>query len=271
MIDASPLLLFGLWALFGGGSSAPTRRPWPETAPTAPVPSGGGIAPPWPQASTATGLPPFPGSGWEYDEPPPAAVKQRAAALVSTLWATGIGSHRIEQTGGRWIAYRAEKVASGRNGVVAYRVKRAGALPPPAAPRAPAPALPRPAAQAAPAAPVLRPQAAPRPPVTSSPAAPPPAAAPAGQTPVVVLNPSTLPVLRFGMGLKPAAPVPEVRLAQQRLGVEADGRFGAITRTAVIEFQRRTGLAPNEPNEKLQARGFGVIKEATWTKLLATR
>jgi peptidoglycan hydrolase-like protein with peptidoglycan-binding domain len=88
--------------------------------------------------------------------------------------------------------------------------------------------------------------------------------------PVVVIHPSTLPVLRYGMGLKPAAPVPEVKLAQTRLRIEADGRFGTNTRTAVIEFQRRTGLAPNEPNDKLLARGFGVIREATWTKLLAT-
>lgn len=83
----------------------------------------------WPQA-VPEGLPPFPGAGWEFDLPTPPAVHQRAAALVDTLWRQGSGAHRTEQTAGRWITYRAEVVASGKKGVVAYRVRSsAPALP----------------------------------------------------------------------------------------------------------------------------------------------
>ena len=39
----------------------------------------------------------------------------------------------------------------------------------------------------------------------------------------------------------------------------------------MIEFQRRTGLAPNQTNAQLKARGFGVVKQATWTKLFDVR
>lgn len=76
----------------------------------------------WPQA-LPKGLPPFPGSGWEFDLPTPPAVHQRAAQLVDPLWRQGSGAHRTEQTAGRWITYRAEVVRSGKKGVVAYRVR----------------------------------------------------------------------------------------------------------------------------------------------------
>jgi peptidoglycan hydrolase-like protein with peptidoglycan-binding domain len=69
------------------------------------------------------------------------------------------------------------------------------------------------------------------------------------------------------MGLKPQAPNPDVVLLQQKLGIPADGRFGSGTRTAVIEFQRKVGLAPKQSNEALLARGFGVVKQATWVAL----
>ncbi|HEY0467409.1 MAG TPA: peptidoglycan-binding domain-containing protein, partial [Polyangiaceae bacterium] len=88
---------------------------------------------------------------------------------------------------------------------------------------------------------------------------------------VAPVSPVTLPVLRYGDGLKPQAPNPNVVLLQKRLGIAADGRFGSDTRTTVIEFQRRPGLAPNQTNAQLLARGFGVVKEATWSKLFATQ
>lgn len=271
-MDAA-LMFFGLlWALLGGGRSSSSSSSWPETSPPTPT-----STPPWPQVLPPE-LPPFPGNGWEFDEPPPPAVVDRARALVSYLWARGRGSYKVEQTAGRWIAYRAEIVASGKQGVVAYRLKGTRALP-----RSGAPA--RPQAQPAPSAPMARPQAAPRPP--APPAAvsrPSPASSPAPaptayrvkvgpaviHPPVAPASPLTLPVLRFGDGMAPKQPDPNVRLLQQRLGIEADGRFGPRTRTAVIEFQRREGLAPNETNAQLLARGYGVVKQATWTKLFAT-
>jgi len=127
-MDAAGLLgLVLLWFLggprskpAGGGGGGRTRQP-PQ------LPAGQQTsAPPWPQEAPS-GLPPFPGAGWQYDEPPPAAVVQRAGQLVSSLWSAGAGTFKIEQTGGRWIAYRAEQVRSGKKGVVAYRVKSGAA------------------------------------------------------------------------------------------------------------------------------------------------
>lgn len=145
--DSLGVLAF-LWLLFGRGGSAPARGGGGAALPaTAPETSAPGIltsttAAPWP-ATLPAELPKFPSSGWEYDEPPPKAVQQRAQQLRAQLWQQGSGSHRIELTGGRWIAYRAEKVRSGKQGVVAYRVKaRLPAAPggggaAPAAPAAP--------------------------------------------------------------------------------------------------------------------------------------
>lgn len=132
MLDAAGIFgLLALWLLGGGGAAAPVRRgggggaaPKPQQQPQQ-LPAGQQTStPPWPQV-VPSGLPPFPGAGWQYDEPPPAAVVQRAGQLVSQLWSGGAGTFKIEQTGGRWIAYRAEKVKSGKKGVVAYRVKGA--------------------------------------------------------------------------------------------------------------------------------------------------
>ena len=77
--------------------------------------------PPWPQAMPP-GLPPFPG-GWEFDQPPPQVVQNRAWQLLPILWKTGAGSRKTEQTAGRWITYKAEPMKAGKKGVVAYRVK----------------------------------------------------------------------------------------------------------------------------------------------------
>lgn len=86
---------------------------------------------PWPQVAP-TGLPPFPGAGWEPDEPPPSAVVSRAQQLLSQLWAGGEGTFKPEQTAGRWIIYRASRMGD-KKGVVAFRESRhAGFLTPPA-------------------------------------------------------------------------------------------------------------------------------------------
>jgi peptidoglycan hydrolase-like protein with peptidoglycan-binding domain len=69
-----------------------------------------------------------------------------------------------------------------------------------------------------------------------------------------------LPTLRQGWGIKPAPPHKDVRLLQQRLGIEADGRFGKQTDTAVREYQRRNGLKID-----------GVVGEKTWASLFAVR
>jgi peptidoglycan hydrolase-like protein with peptidoglycan-binding domain len=131
MLDAAGLFgLALLWLLGGGGSAARPggggagAKQQPKPRPQLPPGQQTSTAPPWPQA-VPSGLPPFPGAGWQFDEPPPAAVVQRAGQLVSQLWSGGAGTFKIEQTGGRWIAYRAEIVKSGKEGVVAYRVKGA--------------------------------------------------------------------------------------------------------------------------------------------------
>lgn len=104
------------------------RGPIRPTAQPAPTPRGSTVpasttltAPQWPQV-TPSGLPPFPGSGWVPDEPPPAAVVSRAQALLPALWASGEGTFKIEKTAGRWIAFRATNMG-GKRGVVAYRLR----------------------------------------------------------------------------------------------------------------------------------------------------
>jgi hypothetical protein len=263
--------VFFLW-LLGMSRASSTSSPVP--APSSPAPSEILLPPvylpattkpapaPWPQV-VPSGLPSFPGPGWEFDEPPPKAVSERSRQLLDQLWRGGSGTFKIEQTAGRWIGYRAEVVRSGKKGVVAYRLKAAAKASPSASNRPPAPGAPAgapkpPSAPAPPQVPVAMP----------SPVQPaqPPAAVPAPGSQV------SMPDLKYGDGLKPKAPVPEVKLVQQRLGVEPiDGRFGAETRDAVIRFQVQTGLAPNEPIETLRKRGFGAVKKATWTKLFAVR
>lgn len=135
-MDAIGLLGLFLLALFGqrnGSKPAPSSA----TATLPPAPS------PWP-AALPEGLPPFPGAGWEFDEPPPAAVQQRAGQLVAPLWRQGSGSHRTELTAGRWITYRAEIVRSGKKGVVAYRQKGSSTVKRLPAERATAPSSPKP-------------------------------------------------------------------------------------------------------------------------------
>jgi len=263
MFDGAGIL--GLLALLfsGGAKTSPVSRPALPSG----TPSSSTMPPPWPQVVPA-GLPAFPGKGWEYDEPPPIVVQQRAGQLVSQLWAAGAGTYKMEQTAGRWIAYRAEKVKSGKRGVVAYRLKSAQ-------PSTPSVMTQRPpaAAPAAPAPRVVTSPGVPQAPRAAAPAAP--AAQPVAWNVKVgpaAVSPLQMPDLRIGDGLKPKAPLPDVALVQQKLGVAPDGRFGKDTQTAVIKFQQKTGLAPaNQTIEQLRARGFGAVKQATWIKLFAVR
>lgn len=84
---------------------------------------------PWPQVVPA-GLPPFPGSGWVPDSPPGAGVATRAAQLLPELWSHGEGTHKTEQTAGRWITYRATRMGT-KKGVVAYKLASTAATPTP--------------------------------------------------------------------------------------------------------------------------------------------
>ena len=263
-----------LWGLLGGrsggggGGSRPgvDRPEGPETSSRG-RPSGGGVlvkttTPPWP-AVVPSGLPPFPGSGWEPDEPPPKVVQQRAGALLQQLWDRGKGASKIEQTAGRWIAFQAGITAGNKHGVIAYRVKR------PLAPRAPAPRAP--GAARAPTAPASPPDML-RPPAGGGWPGRPPGSirveVPGG---AVITTPSALqlPVLRYGRGLKPAAPDQDVVLLQQKLGIAADGRFGNDTRTAVSNFQAKQVNA-HRPGWSLKDID-GVVGPQTWTALFAVR
>lgn len=158
---------------------------------------------PWPTAVPAS-LPPFP-QGWDYAEPPSAAVKQRAWQLLPQLWARGAGSIAQEMTGGEWITYRAEITAAGKQGVIAYRVR----------PGATAPA-----------------------------AAPPPPPLPSVATVPATASSPARPVLRRGSGMGAlVAHQPYVQEVQRKLNVSpADGMFGAHTDAAVRTFQQARGL-----------------------------
>ncbi len=237
------LLFFGLlWALAGGSSSqserAP-RQPAPRPPPPPPRPEAGlppPPSPPWPQV-IPTGLPPFPGPSWEFDEPPPPVVKQRAAQLVSPLWKRGKGAYQIEQTAGRWIAFRAEIVASGKQGIVAYRVKQAAARKAPTQARRPTPLLPAPAAT-----PASSPAPAPRVNVQVGPA---------------VIHPAR-PTLKQGAGMGALAhQASHVMYVQRVLGLTpVDGKFGPATAKAVDRFQRTNNL-------KVDA----IVGPQTWAQL----
>lgn len=363
MIDAFGLLGL-LFLLFtggkGGGSSSTPRGPAPRPPPM--LPPGGGLVTSWPGQPTS-GLPAFP-NGWEYDEPPPAAVKQRAAQLVSVLVKKGIGARQVEQTAGRWITYRVEKMRSGKTGITAWRLKAA------TAPALPAPrATSSPASPASPAAynpgltlpgyvltstsagmpvqagdrvaqivagrwyqwtviidtadpkvtadaiakgvslgggvdvvvsrdrpflvlyvqqakvsgvvPLNKPQtvefagakatitfleakevkpkapAALPPGVVSTTAPSSPAAVPVA---TAAPGPRALPMLRRGAGIKPQKPSADVKLLQQKLGIAADGQFGAGTEARVKSYQKSHGLAAD-----------GIVGAQTWSSLFAVR
>ena len=277
-------LLFWIWSLTGGRSEprAPSSAPQPSSPPA--LPAGTSPAPaPWPQVVPG-GVPTFPGSAWEYDEPPPAAVQAQARQLLNSLWAKGSGTHKILQTGGRWIAYQAAIVASGKKGVVAWRLKKTA---PRAAPRATprvmtaqVPVLPKTAPSSPAGTPKIVPVGTPtRTPIPQRRPTPEQAAAQSAASQRYSLPlPQELPDLKVGVGLKPQPANEHVKLAQERLifhGYKlpggADGRFGEGTRMAVIELQKRSALAPRVDNAELVKRGFGAIKRATWEVLLQDR
>ena len=262
MADGLGILGLLLLAFSGGGEKAPAAKPGLPPGPPAP----------WP-AALPSDLPRFPGTGWEYDEPPPPAVQERARQLVSPLWKRGKGSHQTEQTAGRWITYRAEIVRSGNQGIVAYRLKSDSA---PVARAPSAPSSPRPSSPAS----TSRSPGLPQKPGATVPVSFPSSPAP-GHVPIPVPggviytapapssapSPLGLPVLRRGRGIKPAPPDRDVMLLQQKLGIEADGRFGAGTEQAVRAFQQTQAL------NKLgwtNADVDGVVGPKTWTALFTS-
>lgn len=262
------VVLLLAWA-FGGSRDSKT----PANAPRSPRVGPAGGAPralpsstttPWPQV-LPDGLPPFPGAGWEYDEPPPKEVQQRAQQLVNPLWTEGNGASRTEKTGARWITYRAELVKGGTKGVVAYRVKAQSVKPPSTPPvrtatRPPSDPAPAPPAPAAVPSVVIPPPMAMPTPVSAPAPAPAPAAVPAAAPSVTVPSQQpqiVLPTLRRGAGIKPLPPDPNVKVLQQALGIADDGEFGAGTEAAVRAFQARHGLVVD-----------GVVGTQTWTALV---
>lgn len=80
-------------------------------------------------------------------------------------------------------------------------------------------------------------------------------------TPAVApVSPVTMPVLVRGAGIKPKPPSPNVRILQQRLGIAADGEFGAGTEKAVKAYQAAHRLQVD-----------GIVGPETWTSLFAVR
>lgn len=211
------VLVWGLGKAFAGRDAAkqPDRKPRPR-APDRSRRNGLSVvpassAPPWPQVVPA-GLPPFPGAGWEVDEPPPGPVVARANALLGPLWSGGEGTFKVEQTAGRWIAYRATQMGEKR-GVVAFRESQHAAFlsTPPSGP------------------PIVTPGA----PVQTASVRQPVATVPASSSALA------LPTLRIG------SRGPDVQTAQRALGITADGIFGPGTQNAARQFQRARGLTPD--------------------------
>jgi hypothetical protein len=204
-------------ALAGGQQSKqPDRKPRPRTPDRSRrngltvVPTS---SPPWPQV-VPSGLPPFPGAGWVPDEPPPGPVVARANALLGPLWSGGEGTFKVEQTAGRWIAYRATRMGE-KKGVVAFRESAHSAfLTPPSS-----------------SVPVVTPGG----PVQTA------SARPSSSSAVVPASSSSLslPTLRQG------SRGPDVQTAQRALGITADGIFGPGTANATRQFQRARGLTPD--------------------------
>jgi putative peptidoglycan binding protein len=111
------------------------RAPRPTTPPASSAPAAPRPSSPIAQASVParpTGVPAFPGPEWTPDVPVGPGVPERALALLSTLWQAGEGASRIEQTAGRWIAYRATAMPEGKRGVVAFKLRDPMVAPPPA-------------------------------------------------------------------------------------------------------------------------------------------
>ena len=116
-----------------GPQVAPPRSPPAATAPPPGQPSTPAQAAaqtqaakapvPFPQAVPA-GLPPFPSASWKPFVPTPPAVTTRANQLLPTLWATGAGTRKTEQTAGQWTTYLATKMgATGQiRGVTAWKL-----------------------------------------------------------------------------------------------------------------------------------------------------
>lgn len=363
MVDSFGLLGLLLLLFSGNGgrgaSSTPPRRPAPRPPPM--LPPGGGLVSTWP-SQPATGLPAFP-KGWEYDEPPPAAVKQRAAELVPTLVKKGIGARQTEQTAGRWITYRVEKMRSGKTGITAWRLKATTTAPAPqpratsspASPASPAaynPGLTLPGyvltatsagmpvaagdrvaqivagrwyqwtviidtadpsvtaeaiakgislgggvdvvvsrdrpflalyvqqAKASGVVPLNKPltvdfagfkgtitfleakEVKPKPPAALPPGVVSTTAPSSPAVPVSTTTsaPRTLPMLKRGAGIKPQAPSADVRLLQSKLGIPADGQFGAGTEASVKAYQKSRGLTAD-----------GIVGAQTWSSLFAVR
>lgn len=203
----------------------PSRRG--STSPSAVVPAS--FSAPWPQV-VPSGLPAFPGAGWEPDNPPPPAVVSRAQALLGPLWQGGPGTFKAENTAGRWIVYRAVAMGA-KKGVVAYRESEH------------APFLSSPNTNEsddfdnAPAAPTF--------PVSFSP--------PGSQTASL-----GLPLLKLGSGYQGGPDATSVKVVQQKLGLSpADGKFGPNTDKAVRAFQSRMGLGVD-----------GKVGNQTWAALL---
>jgi hypothetical protein len=214
--------LFMLLLLLSGHSGAapapspftppPPPPPLPPPGPTPVAPAGGSVAP-WPQVVPA-GLPPFPGSGWVPDEPPPPEVQARASALLHQLWTGPVGTFKTEQTAGRWITYQSQAMGS-KKGVVAWREANAGAPSPIA--NASVPAFGPPSMNASP-----------------------PIVSPATGNVVPAVAPSGHPTVHQG------ASGPIVQQIQQAVGATpVDGKFGPGTAAKVKAFQAAHGLAPD--------------------------
>lgn len=242
----------------------PTSAPLPPVSALPPIAATTPVA--WPQTTPAD-LPPFPG-GWEPDEPPPSPVVARAYQLLNQLWAQGAGSRKTEQTAGRWITYRAEVVASGKKGVVAYRVK-SGAHPA-AAPAAPVATAPHPGASAPVYASTYTPASAPHAPSTAHPGpAPgvPPFVPPVGPPPTApaVWIPGSSPTAPGKRLLKRGMKGDDVAWVQTHLGVPTTptsrGTFGPATEAAVRKFQT--------PYPEIGTNGHpdGQVGPKTWAKM----
>lgn len=213
----------------GGGGLPPPMPP--------PIPGSTDAPAPWPQA-VPSDLPPFPGAGWEYDDPPPPDVVARAWQLVNPLWAQGAGAYKTEQTGGRWITYRAEIVAGGAKGVTAWRVRvGASSSPAPSASSAPRVSVPP------------FPTATLPPPIPPMPQIPPPGAPQGSPAAVPAAYRTTAPTGSFQPFYVPPAggmTTTQIQIALNNAGaaptLAVDGQYGNLTRAAVVGFQRDHGL-----------------------------